>query len=149
MSENSTLGGRLAPDNGLLASEIAAGITRVKGVASKGVRLGNWLSIKQAQALLNTPDATTDTGLRDRAILGSASGLRASAIKGGRAHDGTRSATGWEMAHCGSGRQARSRTHHSDAHVGEAAAPASNCLHFAPRRPHRRLYEALRGESRR
>jgi integrase len=58
-----------AGDNGLLAPEIAAGITRVKGVASKGVRLGNWLSVKQAQALLNAPDITTTKGRRDRAIL--------------------------------------------------------------------------------
>jgi site-specific recombinase XerD len=58
-----------APDNGLLPPEIAAGITRIKGVASKGVRFGNWLSVKQAQALLNAPDATTEKGLRDRAIL--------------------------------------------------------------------------------
>src|ERR1035441_10181765 len=42
-----------AADNGLLAPELAAGITRVKGVASKGVRLGNWLSVRQAQTLLN------------------------------------------------------------------------------------------------
>jgi site-specific recombinase XerC len=41
-----------AADNGLLAPELANGITRVKGVASKGVRLGNWLSAKQAQARL-------------------------------------------------------------------------------------------------
>jgi integrase len=58
-----------ASDNGLLAPELANGITRVKGVASKGVRLGNWLTAKQAQALLNAPDATTNKGLRDRAIL--------------------------------------------------------------------------------
>src|SRR6202162_2451607 len=58
-----------AADNGLLAPELANGITRVKGVASKGIRLGNWLSIKQAQTLLNTPDARTTKGLRDRAIL--------------------------------------------------------------------------------
>src|ERR1017187_9806757 len=58
-----------AADNGLLAPDLAAGITRVKGVASKGVRLGNWLSIRQAQTLLNAPDATTTKGLRDRAIL--------------------------------------------------------------------------------
>jgi site-specific recombinase XerD len=51
----------------LLAPELANGITRVKGVASKGVRLGNWLTAKQA--LLNAPDATTVKGLRDRAIL--------------------------------------------------------------------------------
>jgi len=58
-----------ASDNGLLAPELANGITRVKGVASKGVRLGNWLSVKQAQTLLNAPDVTTTKGLRDRAIL--------------------------------------------------------------------------------
>ena len=58
-----------ATDNGLLAPELANGITRVKGVASKGVRLGNWLTAKQAQALLNAPDVTTIKGLRDRAIL--------------------------------------------------------------------------------
>ena len=58
-----------AADNGLLAPELANGITRVKGVASKGVRLGNWLSVGQAQTLLNAPDVTTTKGLRDRAIL--------------------------------------------------------------------------------
>src|SRR5438045_5594296 len=58
-----------ASDNGLLAPELANGITRVKGVKSKGVRLGNWLTVRQAQALLNTPDISTTKGLRDRAIL--------------------------------------------------------------------------------
>src|SRR5271170_4859712 len=43
-----------AADNGLLAPELAAGITRIKGVRAKGVRLGNWLSMRQVQALLNT-----------------------------------------------------------------------------------------------
>jgi len=58
-----------AADNGLLAPELANGITRVKGVASKGVRLGNWLSLRQAQALLNAPDIATVKGMRDRAII--------------------------------------------------------------------------------
>jgi site-specific recombinase XerD len=58
-----------AADNGLLAPELASGITRVKGVASKGVRLGNWLSVQQAQKLLNAPDISTKKGLRDRAML--------------------------------------------------------------------------------
>src|SRR5436309_9130787 len=58
-----------AADNGLLAPELANGIVRVKGVASKGIRLGNWLSLAQAQKLLNTPDVATTKGLRDRAIL--------------------------------------------------------------------------------
>src|SRR6516165_6327107 len=47
-----------AADNGLLAPELASGITRVKGAKSKGVRVGNWLSLRQAQALLNAPDTS-------------------------------------------------------------------------------------------
>ena len=58
-----------AADNGLLAPELAAGITRVKGAKSTGVRVGNWLSIQQAQKLLNAPDVTTKKGLSDRAML--------------------------------------------------------------------------------
>src|SRR5215475_2468713 len=73
-----------AADNGLLAPEIAAGITRIKGVKMKGVRLGNWLSERQAQELLNAPDATTKKGLRDRAILAVllGCGLRRSEVAG-------------------------------------------------------------------
>ena len=58
-----------AMDNGLLAPELAAGIARVKSAKSIGVRMGNWLSLKQAQALLNAPDIATLKGLRDRAII--------------------------------------------------------------------------------
>jgi site-specific recombinase XerC len=58
-----------AADNGLLAPELAAGIARVKSAKMTGVRVGNWLSVRQAQALLNAPDATTTKGLRDRAII--------------------------------------------------------------------------------
>jgi site-specific recombinase XerD len=58
-----------ASDNELLAPELVAGILRVKGVKSKGVRVGNWLSLRQAQVLLSAPDITTLKGLRDRAIL--------------------------------------------------------------------------------
>jgi integrase len=58
-----------AADNGLLAPELAAGIVRVKGSKSKGVRVGNWLSVQQAQKLLNAPDVSTKKGLRDRAML--------------------------------------------------------------------------------
>jgi site-specific recombinase XerD len=56
-------------DNGLLAPELAAGIARVKSAKTQGIRTGNWLSLRQAQALLSAPDATTTKGLRDRAIL--------------------------------------------------------------------------------
>src|SRR5271156_125558 len=58
-----------AADNGLPAPELAAGISRVKSVKSTGIRVGNWLSQRQAQALLSAPDIATVRGLRDRAIL--------------------------------------------------------------------------------
>ena len=58
-----------AADNGLLARDMADGIRRVKSVKSTGIRVGNWLSLKQAQVLLSAPDITTVKGLRDRAIL--------------------------------------------------------------------------------
>src|SRR6202163_3028020 len=58
-----------AADNGLLDPELAAGISRVKSVKSVGIRVGNWLSLRQAQALVNAPDIGTVKGLRDRAIL--------------------------------------------------------------------------------
>ena len=71
-----------AADNGLLAPELAAGIARIKGVRSQGVRTGNWLSILQAQTLLNTPDITTKKGLRDRAMFATflGCGLRRSEV---------------------------------------------------------------------
>src|SRR5206468_3120369 len=65
-----------AVDNGLLAPELAAGISRVKSVKSIGVRTGNWLSLKQAQALLNAPDISRLKGLRDRAIIAVLPGCR-------------------------------------------------------------------------
>ncbi len=55
--------------NGLLAPELAAGIARVKSTKSVGIRVGNWLSLRQAQTLLSTPDVARVKGLRDRAIL--------------------------------------------------------------------------------
>ena len=46
-----------AVDNGLLAPELDAGISRVKSAKTQGIRTGNWLSQRQAQALLSAPDA--------------------------------------------------------------------------------------------
>jgi integrase/recombinase XerD len=58
-----------AADNGLLAPDVAAAIGRVKGVKSTGVRAGNWLTLDQAERLLELPDRSTNKGLRDRALL--------------------------------------------------------------------------------
>lgn len=75
---------REASDNGLMDGQLADGITRVTGIKSAGVRIGNWLSKEQAQGLINTPDITTLKGLRDRAILAVmlGSGLRRSEVAG-------------------------------------------------------------------
>jgi hypothetical protein len=45
-----------AADSGLLSSDLAAGIRRVKGVRNLGVRLGNWLTVEQSLALWRAPD---------------------------------------------------------------------------------------------
>jgi integrase len=58
-----------AADNGLLAAVLAAGIARIKCVRAQGVRTGNWLTLRQAQALLGARDIETTKGLRDRAII--------------------------------------------------------------------------------
>ena len=58
-----------AADSGLLSPELAAGIRRVKGVRRLGVRIGNWLTAKQASALLESPPSGTLRGKRDRAML--------------------------------------------------------------------------------
>ena len=58
-----------AADSGLLAADQASAIARVKGAGRRGVRVGNWLTREQAQALLDAPDAETVKGKRDRAVL--------------------------------------------------------------------------------
>lgn len=58
-----------AADNGLLATETATAIARVKGAKRLGVKLGNWLSQAQAQQLLEQPGTDTLKGLRDTALL--------------------------------------------------------------------------------
>src|ERR1700719_38140 len=49
--------------------QLTPGDLRLRRAASTGIRVGNWLSLKQAQVLLSTPDITMVKGLRDRAIL--------------------------------------------------------------------------------
>jgi integrase len=58
-----------AADSGLLSSDLAAGIRRVKGVRNLGVRLGNWLTVEQSRALWQAPDSAKLKGKRDRALL--------------------------------------------------------------------------------
>ena len=58
-----------AAENGLLTQEVAASILRIKGVPMHGRRIGNWLTVRQAEDFVTEPDTTTLKGKRDRAIL--------------------------------------------------------------------------------
>lgn len=58
-----------AADNGLLDSERARSIEKVRGVQKRGVRIGKWLTREDATILLNAPATNTLSGKRDRAIL--------------------------------------------------------------------------------
>ena len=58
-----------AADCGLLSADLAAGIRLVKGVKKLGVRLGNWLTAEQGQALWQAPNHQRLKGKRDRALL--------------------------------------------------------------------------------
>jgi site-specific recombinase XerD len=58
-----------AADNGLMDRNLASGVGRVKGIKREGVRTGNWLTVRQAEQLINAPDNSTLKGRRDRALL--------------------------------------------------------------------------------
>jgi site-specific recombinase XerD len=68
----------MRPPTAVSSADLAAGIGRVKGVKKIGVRLGNWLTTDQAEALLQSPDASRLKGKRDQALLATllACGLR-------------------------------------------------------------------------
>lgn len=70
-------------DNGMISSVEAGSVMRVKGIEKHGIRTGNWLTPKQAQDLLDSPNLKTLKGLRDRAILAIflGAGLRRSEVK--------------------------------------------------------------------
>lgn len=58
-----------AAANGILPQDVAASITGVKGARQKGNRLGTWLTLDQAQALLKAPHGDGLRARRDRALL--------------------------------------------------------------------------------
>ena len=58
-----------AADAGLLSPELAAGISRVKGVKQLGFRSGNWLSAEQSSAVLMRAWGDTMRAERDYAML--------------------------------------------------------------------------------
>ena len=58
-----------AADSGLLSPELAAGISRVKGVKQLGFRSGNWLSAEQSSEVLRSAAGETMRAKRDYAML--------------------------------------------------------------------------------
>jgi site-specific recombinase XerD len=58
-----------AADSGLLSPELAAGISRVKGVKQLGFRSGNWLSAEQSSEVLKHAGGDTMRAKRDYAML--------------------------------------------------------------------------------
>jgi site-specific recombinase XerD len=58
-----------AADSGLLSPELAAGISRVKGVKQLGFRAGNWLSAEQSSEVLRHALGETMRAKRDYAML--------------------------------------------------------------------------------
>jgi len=73
-----------AADAGLLSPELAAGISRVKGVKQLGFRAGNWLSAEQCSEVLRTAFGTSMRAKRDCAMLATlfGCGLRRSELVG-------------------------------------------------------------------
>jgi site-specific recombinase XerD len=58
-----------AAANGILSQDIAASVIAVKGARQKGTRLGTWLTLEQAQALLRAPAGDGLRAGRDQALL--------------------------------------------------------------------------------
>ena len=58
-----------AADAGLLSPELAAGISRVKGVKQLGFRAGNWLSADECAAVLRNAYGSSLRAKRDYAML--------------------------------------------------------------------------------
>src|SRR5213082_3400640 len=58
-----------AADAGLLSAELAAGISRVKGVKQLGFRTGNWLSADESSRVLKRAYGSSLRSKRDYAML--------------------------------------------------------------------------------
>jgi site-specific recombinase XerD len=58
-----------AADSGLLSPELAAGISRVKGVKQLGFRVGNWLSAAESSEVLDRASGASVRAKRDYAML--------------------------------------------------------------------------------
>jgi hypothetical protein len=107
-----------AADCGLLSSDLAAGIRRVKGLKKNGVRMGNWLTDEQARSLWQSPDHARMKGKRDGCPAGSSPGLRIEAARGCQSACRRPAAKRGTLGHRRSCWQGPSYSHGSDARLG-------------------------------
>jgi hypothetical protein len=111
-----------AADAGLLSPDLAAGISRVKGVKQLGHRSGNWLSLEQSSEVLSR--ARGDL-MREETRLchaGVAFWLWVSPIRAGRVGDERCATTAGALGHRGFNRQGRAHSHGSDSGMGKTGA---------------------------
>ena len=90
-----------AADAGLLSPELAAGISRVKGVKQLGFRSGNWLTLDQSTAVLN--HAYGD-GVRAKRDYAHVARLWTAPIRVGRTGDSRSPNSPGALGHRGPGR---------------------------------------------
>jgi len=109
-----------AADNGLLASELASGIARIKGVKTPGVRVGNWrLSLLQGAVAPERAERAYQEGAARPRHARYASRARIAAVRTGEPDYEARPAARLPLVHRGSGRKARAGADGPDALVGE------------------------------
>jgi hypothetical protein len=109
-----------AADSGLVSPELAAGISRVKGVKQLGFRSGNWLSAEQSSEVLKHSYGDGMRAKRDYAMLAMlfGCGLRRSELVGLELDPDASGALGGG----GPDRQGRTHPHRPDSRMGKSRA---------------------------
>ena len=104
-----------AADSDLLSPELAAGISRVKGVKQLGFGSGNWLTVEQCSQVLKRAAGHSLGAKRDYAMLALlfGCGLRRSELTGLQMDD-----VQMRQGHCGLDWQGRTYSHGADSSLG-------------------------------
>ena len=111
-----------AADSGLLSPELAAGISRVKGVKQLGFRSGNWLSAEESSEVLKRACGDSMRAKRDYAMLALlfGCGFRRSELVGLELDEIQVRQGHWGSG--GSDRQGRTHSHRAHSRMGQSRA---------------------------
>ena len=107
-----------AADSGLLSSDLAAGIRRVKGVRNLGVRLGNWLTVEQSLALWQAPDCKKAQGQARQRTSCAVACLWSASPRSRWSQNRTSGTTGGTLGYCRSEGQGGTCSHDSCSRLG-------------------------------